>query len=674
VTPAGRIPKRESHSVNTASRVAIEAVTPCVDGGRFPVKRTAGDAVAVECDAFADGHDLLAGVLRYRRDEGARGGRRWEETPLRALDNDRWRAEFPVAEPGRYRFAVEVWIDAFGTWVRDLAKRVEAGQDVRVDLRIGAALVREAAGRAQDARRDADALARWAGQLEKGEAGAAERALSTELAETMRRHPDRSAAARSEPDLQVVVDRPRARFGAWYEMFPRSTASAPGRHGTFADCEARLPYVAEMGFDVLYLPPIHPIGRAHRKGRNNTETAGPDDPGSPWAIGSAEGGHTAIHPELGTLDDFRRLAARARAHGLEIALDLAYQCAPDHPYVAAHPDWFRRRPDGTVQYAENPPKKYQDIYPFDFDSADRRGLWTELLAVVRFWMDQGVRIFRVDNPHTKPFPFWEWLIGEIHAVDPEVVFLAEAFTRPKVMYRLAKLGFTQSYTYFTWRTTKADLTAYFTELTRPPVSEFFRPNLWPTTPDILHKYLQDGGRPAFAVRLVLAATLGANYGIYGPAFELFEHTSAAPDSAPPASEEYLNAEKYEIKHWDIGRADSLRGLIARVNAIRRGQPALQHDLGLVFHGIENDRLLCYSKTAPGGGGPVLVVVNLDPASAQSGWTALNLGVLGLRPHDAYTVTDLLMGGAFEWRGPRNYVELRPSEQPAHIFRVDRRAP
>ena len=676
-------------AMEAKSRVAIEAVTPEIDGGRFPVKRTAGDTVVVECDAFADGHDMLAGVLCYRWEgdpvlrgtdgpgSAGRGGRQWSETPLQPLDNDRWRGTFAAERIGRYRYTVEAWIDHFATWARDLAKRVDAGQDVRVDLRIGAELIR-ASGRRAAGGPDAKQLLVWADRLTAGDADAVRIALSAELAAAMRRHPDRTHAARHAPELTLTVDRERARCGAWYEMFPRSTAREPGRHGTFADCEARLPYVAGMGFDILYLPPVHPVGRAHRKGRNNAETAAPDDPGSPWAIGAAEGGHTAVHPDLGTPDDFRRLVARAREHGLEIALDLAYQCAPDHPYVRDHPEWFRKRPDGTIQYAENPPKKYQDIYPFDFDSAGWRGLWSELLGVVRFWMGEGVRIFRVDNPHTKPFPFWEWLIEEIHRTDPDVIFLAEAFTRPKVMYRLAKLGFTQSYTYFTWRNTKVELAEYFTELTRPPVRDFFRPNLWPNTPDILHKYLQDGGRPAFAVRLVLAATLGANYGIYGPAFELFEHQSASPDSPPPASEEYLNAEKYEIKHWDLDRPDSLRGLIARVNEIRRGHPALQQNDTLVFHGVDNDQLLCYSKTNPNGGAggeaaAVLVVVNLDPRFAQSGWTALSLPALGLGPDEPYAVTDLLTGGRHTWRGGRNYVSLRPAEQPAHIFRLERGA-
>jgi len=654
-------------------RVAIEAVTPEIDGGRFPVKRVAGDTVVVECDAFADGHDLLAGVVRYRWDGAAdaEGAPRWSEAPLQALDNDRWRGMFVAERTGRYRYTVEVWIDHFATWARDLAKRLEAGQDVRVDLRIGAELVRAVRRRAKGP--DAARLAAWAVQLDEGTGEAARIAVSAELADMMRRYPMRKGAARYTPELSVVVDRARARFGAWYEMFPRSTSPEPGRHGTFADCEAMLPYVAGMGFDILYLPPIHPIGRDYRKGRNNVEEAGAGDPGSPWAIGAAEGGHTAIHPELGTFEDFRRLVVRARGCGLEIALDLAYQSAPDHPYAREHPEWFRRRPDGTVQYAENPPKKYQDIYPFDFDSADWQGLWNELLGVVRFWMGEGVRIFRVDNPHTKPFPFWEWLIDEIHRTDPDVIFLAEAFTRPKVMYRLAKLGFTQSYTYFTWRTAKAELTEYFTELTRPPVSEFFRPNLWPNTPDILHKYLQDGGRPAFAVRLVLAATLGANYGIYGPAYELIEHQSAAPGSPPPASEEYLNAEKYEIKRWDLGRPDSLRGLIAIVNAMRREHAALQRDDTLVFHGIDNEQLLCYSKTAPNGGPAVLVIVNLDPTSAQSGWTDLSLQALGFGPDEPYVVTDLLTEARHTWRGPSNYVSLDPAAQPAHIFRLERGA-
>lgn len=634
--------------------MVIEAVTPEIDGGRFPSKRVLGELVTVEADIFADGHDSLAAAVLFRHERQAE----WTSVPMAPLANDRWRAQFPVTELGTYVFTIEGWIDHFDTWRKRLGKRIEAGQNTKVEVEVGARMVEAASQRADGAADDATRLAALSKALRTGKAD-----LDGELGELMRRHAERHITPYAR-ELSVLVEPIKARCSTWYELFPRSV-------GKLRDVEKLLPEVSGMGFDVLYLPPIHPIGRDHRKGRNNAEAAGAGDPGSPWAIGAAEGGHTAVHPELGTFEDFRRLVIRARGCGLEIALDLAYQCAPDHPYVREHPEWFRRRPDGTIQYAENPPKKYQDIYPFDFDSADWQGLWDELLGVVRFWIGEGVRIFRVDNPHTKPFPFWEWLIEEIHGTDPDVLFLAEAFTRPKVMYRLAKLGFTQSYTYFTWRNTKAELIEYFTELTRPPVSEFFRPNLWPNTPDILHKYLQDGGRPAFAVRLVLAATLGANYGIYGPAYELIEHRSAAPGSPPPASEEYLNAEKYEIKHWDLGRPDSLRGLIAIVNAIRREYAALQRDDTLVFHGIDNDQLICYSKTSPDGGPPVLVVVNLDPHAAQAGWTALSLPALGLGPDEPFAVTDLVSGARYTWRGGRNYVSLRPAEQPGHIFRVER---
>jgi starch synthase (maltosyl-transferring) len=645
-------------------RVVIEGVSPEIDGGRFPIKRAVGEPVVVEADIFADGHEELAGVLRYRHEDAPQ----WTEAALAPLGNDRWRGAFAVAELGRYRYTLEGWIDRFATWRRDLGRRVEAGQDVAVDLAIGAGLVRAAGWRAAPS--DAARLAAHADVLAAGGDEALRLALSRELADLMRRYPDRADAAAYDRELVVVVDRERARAGAWYEMFPRSCAPEPGRHGTFADCEARLPYVASMGFDVLYLPPIHPIGRTHRKGRNNAEAAGPGDPGSPWAIGGPEGGHTAVHPELGTLADFRRLLGRARGYGIEVALDLAFQCSPDHPYVAEHPEWFRRRPDGTIQHAENPPKKYQDTYPLDFETPAWRALWEELRGVVQFWVDQGVRIFRVDNPHTKPFQFWEWLIGEITREHPDVLFLAEAFTRPKVMYRLAKLGFNQSYTYFAWRNTKQELTDYFTELVQTPVREFFRPHLWPNTPDILTAYLQEGGRPAFAVRLVLAATLGASYGIYGPAFELCERRSAAPGAPPPASEEYLNSEKYEIRHWDLDRPDSLRDLIARVNRIRRENPALRHDWSLRFHGIDDGELLCYSKQTPDRANVVLVVVNLDPHRPRSGWTDLSLDVLGVAPGRPYVVHDLLDGARYSWRDARNYVQLDPRTAPAHIFRVE----
>jgi starch synthase (maltosyl-transferring) len=450
-------------------------------------------------------------------------------------------------------------------------------------------------------------------------------------------------------------------------MFPRSCAPAPGRHGTFKDCENMLPYVASMGFDVLYLPPIHPIGRTHRKGKNNAVISTASDPGSPWAIGAEAGGHKAILPELGKLEDFKSLVRKAEALGIEVALDLAFQCSPDHPYVKEHPQWFRRRPDGSVQYAENPPKKYEDIYPLDFTSDHWRELWQELLSVVQFWIDQGIRIFRVDNPHTKPLPFWQWLIDEIKKKNPDVIFLAEAFTRPRVMYRLAKLGFTQSYTYFTWRNTKPELTLYFTELTRSEAREYFRPNLWPNTPDILNEYLQFGGRPAFMVRLVLAATLGASYGIYGPAFELLEDR---PREA--GGEEYLNSEKYEIKNWNREKSDSLKEFIARVNRIRKENAALQSDHSLRFHEVDNEQIICYTKQSDDLANVIVAVVNLDPHHVQSGWVKIPIETLQLDSRESYQAHDLLTGARFLWHGERNYVELDPQTAPAHIFRIRRR--
>lgn len=465
----------------------------------------------------------------------------------------------------------------------------------------------------------------------------------------------------------MVVDREKARFSTWYEMFPRSCSDTPGRHGTFQDCEARLPYIAAMGFDVLYLPPIHPIGKTHRKGKNNAQTGDATDHGSPWAIGASEGGHKAILPALGTLQDFRRLMERARTHGIEMAMDIAFQCSPDHPYVQGHREWFRIRPDGTVQYAENPPKKYQDIFPLDFETEQWRALWEELRSVFDYWIEQGVRIFRVDNPHTKPFAFWEWVIGAVKRMHPDVLFLAEAFTRPKVMHRLAKLGFTQSYNYYPWRTTKTELMEYFTELTQSEVREFFRPNLWPNTPDILTEQLQHGGRPAFMSRLVLAATLGANYGIYGPSYELGEH-----EPREAGSEEYLNSEKYEIRRWELDRSDSLGEFIARVNRIRRENPALQSDWSLRFHPVANDQLLCYSKRTADGANVILVVVNLSPYHRHSGWLELDLDILGVDVDRPFQVQDLLTNAYYAWQGPRNYIEVDPHSAPAHIFRIRRR--
>lgn len=643
------------------NRVVIENVTPEVDDGRFPIKRIVGDEVIVEADVLADGHDAISCALLYRKE----GDDQWTEVPMQPLVNDRWQASFTVQALGIYYYTVQGWVDHFKTWARDLAKRVDAGQDVSVDLLIGAKMVEEACSQASAI--EAKWLTTYAETLGTGENDAVRHALSEDLAELMAKYGTRQFATTYDRELRVVVDRELARFGAWYEMFPRSCAAEPGRHGTFKDVEARLPYVASMGFDILYLPPIHPIGVSFRKGKNNSTVVEPGDPGSPWAIGSEEGGHKAIHPELGTLEDFKHLIQAAKGYGIELAMDIAFQCSPDHPYVKEHPEWFRQRPDGTIQYAENPPKKYQDIYPFDFETDAWRALWEELKDVIQYWVDQGIRIFRVDNPHTKPFIFWNWIIPEIKRRTPEAIFLAEAFTRPKVLYGLAKRGFTQSYNYFPWRNTKWELTEYLTELTQTNVREFMTPNLWTNTPDILTEYLQYGGRPAFMIRYILAATLGPSYGIYGPAFELCENRPIAP-----GKEEYLNSEKYEIRHWDIDRPDSLRELIGKVNKIRHENPAFRTNHDLRFHQVDNEQIIAFSKTSLDGTNHVLVVVNLDPHYKQSGFITLPLEELNLNPNQPYQAHDLLTDARYLWHGPHNFVELNPETIPAHIFVMRRK--
>lgn len=643
-------------------RVIIEGVAPEIDGGRFPVKRTIGEQVVVEADVFADGHDCVGCALLYRAEDETD----WSEAPMTALGNDRWRGRFTVARLGRYVYTLLGWVDRFATWRHDLARRPEHDCDLPVVFLMGAELIAAAARRAPWADRERlEAVA----EILRGETDPAEkraRALAEEIAHLMARHGKRRFLTRYERELAVVVDRERARFGAWYEFFPRSCCGDGTRHGRLRDCDRMLAYIADMGFDVVYLPPVHPIGRSGRKGRNGALAAADDDVGSPWAIGSAEGGHKAVHPQLGTLEDFRGFVERAKLYGLDVALDIALQCSPDHPYVQAHPEWFRRRPDGSVQYAENPPKKYEDIYPFDFETELWPALWRELKSIVDFWIEQGVRIFRVDNPHTKPFAFWEWLIGEVKRAHPDVIFLSEAFTRPKVMHRLAKLGFTQSYTYFTWRNTKRELIDYFTELTRTAGREYFRPNVWPNTPDILNEYLQFGGRPAFVIRLVLAATLAASYGIYGPAFE---HAEA--QSREPGSEEYRDSEKYQLRYWDLERPDSLRDLIARVNRIRRENPALHTDRGLAFHAVNNDKLICYSKATEDLDNVIVVVANLDPHHRQGGWVELPADRLCIEAGRPYQMHDLLTDARYLWHGARNYVELDPQTAPAHILRLRR---
>jgi starch synthase (maltosyl-transferring) len=642
-------------------RVVIESVRPEVDCGRFAIKRVIGDPVVVEADAFTDGHDRIVCLLRYRK-KGASG---WRETDMAALGNDRWRGEFCVEELGRYQYGVVAWVDQFLSWRHEFERR-EDPADIAAALPVAVALARAAAERARGA--DRKQLLELSARLESGDPLGKRRrlALGRELAALMRLYPDRSRETVWAREPEVVVDPPRARYSSWYELFPRSSAG-DNEHGTLRQCIGRLGYVADMGFDVLYLPPIHPIGRTNRKGPNNALNALPGHPGSPWAIGAEEGGHKSIHPALGTLEDFRELCAAAAKRGIAVALDIAFQCSPDHPYVREHPEWFRRRPDGSIQYAENPPKKYEDIYPFDFETDDGEALWIELASVFEFWIGQGVLIFRVDNPHTKPFAFWEWLIARIKGDHPEVIFLSEAFTRPKVMHRLAKLGFTQSYTYFTWRNTKHEIVEYLTELSQHASREYFRPNLWPNTPDILHEYLQTGGRPAFVTRVTLAATLAANYGIYGPAFELLEH-----EPRERGTEEYQASEKYQVRHWDLDRPDSLCHFIARLNRIRRENPALQSDWSLRFHPVNNEQLVCYSKSTADFTNVVLVVVNLDPDYRQSGFVELPLEEWGMDAEQPYQLHDLLSNARYLWHGPRNYVELDPRGSQAHVFRLRRR--
>ncbi len=639
------------------ARVVIEAVTPAVDGGRFAIKRVIGDTVVVEADVFADGHDAVACVLCVRKP----GGRAVSATRMTALGNDRYQGRFVVAELGVYHYTVRAHIDRFGSLAQELARRPIDDPDLALVFQQAVLLIVAAADRAPA--REARPLRVIRSLLESEASVADKRAalLDEALAERVYRFSEPAHETVWAPELPARVDPEGARAAAWYEFFPRSRWGAAG--GRLRDAGPILGRVAAMGFDVVYLPPISPIGAVRRKGPNNTASNDPADVGSPWAIGSAEGGHKTVAQALGTFADFRAFCAEAGRLGLAVALDIAFQCAPDHPYVSEHPQWFRHRPDGSIQFAENPPKKYQDIYPLDFETEDWQALWRELKGIVLFWIDAGVRIFRVDNPHTKTFAFWEWLIGAVRAEYPDVLFLAEAFTRPKVMHRLAKLGFTHSYTYFTWRNSKHELIAYFTELTQGPGREYFRPHVWPNTPDILPPYLQHAPRAAFIARLVLAATLSANYGLYGPAFELMESVPREP-----GSEEYRDSEKYERRTWDVARPDGLQPIIARVNAIRRAHPALKTDCHLVFHAIDNDNLIAYSKTSEDGASVILVVVNLDPHHRQSGWIEWPAQVPGARADRAVQMHDLLSDARYLWSGGRHYVELAPEQMPAHIFR------
>lgn len=644
-------------------RVVISSIEPVIDAGRFPVKRIVGETVQISADVFTDGHDSVSAAVLYRHRHSAD----WSEVPMTFKDNDRWTAEFVVSLVGEYEFRVTAWIDHFLTWYRDFQKRVGAGQDVSTDLLIGAKFVSAALKHsADDESADREQLHLWEQRLRSADAAAhIDRIVSDpEILHLVQKLGPRKFVTEADFDGHVTVDRKRAQFSAWYEVFPRSTSSEINKHGTLADVARRVPAIREMGFDILYLPPIHPVGRTFRKGPNNAATAAPGDVGSPWAIGATEGGHKAIAPELGTVADFKKLITVVRDQGMELAMDIAFQCSPDHPYVKSHPQWFLHRPDGTIQYAENPPKKYQDIYPFNFESDDWQSLWAELRDVFRYWIQLGVRTFRVDNPHTKPFPFWEWCIGSLKAEYPDLVFLAEAFTRPRIMERLAKLGFTQSYTYFTWRNTTQDLTEYLTELTQTNLAEYFRPNFWPNTPDILNEYLQQGVRSAFVARLVLAATMTASYGIYGPAFELQWSTPREP-----GSEEYLNSEKYQIRHHDLEQPDSLAPLIQRVNQIRQRFVCLHANENLVFHHVDNPNLIAYSKQTPDGRETILSIVNLDAHYTQSGWIELSPKLKNLPANGRLELHDLLSDAHYTWQGSRNYVELNPTICSAHVFSI-----
>ncbi len=639
----------------------IENLQPLVDGGRYPIKRVVGEDLVVEADIFKDGHDVVAAVLKWR----TLGKRHWGETPMTFVDNDRWRGVCTLYDSAIYEYTVEAWTDTFRGWQREFTAKFEAGvSPLRSEAMEGAALLKAAAQRAHDPA-DAARLLELSDRIcAVANSEINDIAQSRELEVLMATYPDRSGATQYAPSPRLLVDRPAAQIGAWYEFFPRSAEGRSDRGSTFRDCLPRVDDAKAMGFDVIYFPPIHPIGHTNRKGRNNSVTSEPGDPGVPWAIGSEAGGHKAVEPALGTLADFNWLQEEVRKRGMEIALDFAINCSPDHPYVKEHPDWFYKRPDGSIKYAENPPKKYEDIYPLNFRCENWPELWAEMKSIVLFWAEHGVRIFRVDNPHTKPVAFWEYLVTGVRDKYPDALFLAEAFTRPKMMKALAKAGFTQSYTYFTWRNSKRELTEYFTELTQTEMSEYFRANLWPNTPDILPFVLQDGGRPAFMTRIVLAATLSTLYGIYS-GYELCEN------KALPDREEYLDSEKYQWKERDWDAPGNIKDWIARLNKIRKENRALQFYDNLRFYGADNDAILFYGKMTAARDNIIFVIVNLDPHRKQSAYVDVPIDQFGQMEGDIYQMHDLLSDRRYIWRGRRNYVELDPEIQPAHIFRVRR---
>ena len=639
----------------------IENLQPLIDGGRYLIKRVAGQDLVVEADIFKDGHDVVAAMLKWR----VFGENRWQETPMTHVDNDRWRGVCTLYHTATYEYTVEAWADTFRGWQREFATKFEAGVSVlTAETLEGAALVEAAAQRAHVGA-DAARLRELSEMIRTSDrAQINEIAHSGELEVLMATHPDRSAATQYAPPPRVIVDRPTAHIAAWYEFFPRSAEGRGDRGSTLRDCLPRVDDARAMGFDVIYFPPIHPIGHTNRKGRNNATTSEPGDPGVPWAIGTEAGGHKAIEPSLGALEDFDWLQKEVRKRGMEIALDFALNCSPDHPYVKEHPDWFYKRPDGTIKYAENPPKKYEDIYPLNFRGENWRELWAEMKSIVLFWAEHGVRIFRVDNPHTKPVAFWEYLISGVREEYPDAIFLSEAFTRPKMMKALARAGFNQSYTYFTWRNSKQELMEYFTELTQTEMSEYFRPNLWPNTPDILPFLLQDAGRPAFMIRVLMAATLSPLYGIYS-GYELCENKPL------PGREEYLDSEKYQFKERDWDAPGNIKHWITRINKIRKENRALQMFTNLRFYRTDNDAILCYGKMTPARDNIILVVVNLDPFRRQNSFVHVPIEEFGQMESNEYQVQDLLNDARYIWRGGQNYVELDPEIQPAHVFLVRR---
>ncbi|MBN9386641.1 MAG: alpha-1,4-glucan--maltose-1-phosphate maltosyltransferase [Chloroflexi bacterium] len=655
--------------ISDGRQIIIERITPEIDCGRYPIKRVVGDTVVVEADIFRDGHDLIAAALRYRQagpDPEFQDNPlyAWQEVPMVKFDNDRWRCEFKVTELGTYIYQIEAWNDRFGTWEHDMEKRVAASSVEKSDVMEGVAIVNDSLNRIPQEEQAVVKKLLAAVEATKDPVEAGKLFLTEEVTGLINRYPDRSASSFAH-ELKITVDPVIARFAAWYEIFPRSTGK-PGTHGNFLTLIEDLPRIKSMGFDVLYLPPIHPIGRSNRKGPNNTLNAGPNDPGSPWAIGNENGGHKSIEPALGTFDDFAKLVKASKENGLTLALDFAIQCSPDHPWVKEHPDWFFVRPDGTIKYAENPPKKYQDIYPINFfgpNLAERQALWEELKSVLEFWIDKGISIFRVDNPHTKAIPFWEWVIGSIKEKHPETLFLAEAFTRPKVMRALAKAGFSQSYTYFTWRNTRAELTEYLTELTQSEMKEYYRGNLWPNTPDILHEFLVTGGLPAFRLRLVLAATLSSVYGMYS-GYELGINVQR------PGAEEYIDNDKFQINHYDWDVPYYHGDFIGRVNWIRKENPALHLYDNLRFYNAgDNENIIVYGKNTPDNSNIIVVVVNLDPVNVQSTWIGLPYWEWGIAPDEPYQVEDLLNSQTYTWQNEYNYVSLDPTNRGSHIFRI-----